>query len=160
MAVYKDRIEISNPGAFPEGRTPEEYIEKECGSILRNPLIANTLFLSKDIEKWGSGIRRIYDACTEADVKVEFRSKDTGFSVVFYRPERTVPENVPENVPEKRLEKILENMSKDERVTIPSLARLLGVNEKTIKRDIERLKAEGRLKRIGPDKGGRWEVRR
>jgi len=32
------------------------------------------------------------------------------------------------------------------------------VTEKTIKRDIEKLKKEGKLNRIGPDKGGYWDV--
>ena len=32
------------------------------------------------------------------------------------------------------------------------------VNEKTIKRDITKLKEKGILKRIGPDKGGHWEI--
>ena len=38
----------------------------------RNPLIANTLYLSKDIEKWGSGFRRIAETCAKANVKVKF----------------------------------------------------------------------------------------
>ena len=61
IAIYKDRIEIFNPGEFPEGFKPEDFIEGQ-GSIPRNPLIANTLYLSKDIEKWGSGFRRITEA--------------------------------------------------------------------------------------------------
>ncbi len=32
------------------------------------------------------------------------------------------------------------------------------VTKRTIERSIARLKAQGRLRRIGPDKGGHWEV--
>jgi ATP-dependent DNA helicase RecG len=48
---------------------------------------------------------------------------------------------------------------KDNRfVTIPELAERLKVAEKTVKRDIESLKEDGIVRRIGPDKGGYWEV--
>lgn len=40
---------------------------------------------SKDIERWGSGIKRIHDECISAGVKVEFKRLKTGFVVVFYR---------------------------------------------------------------------------
>lgn len=43
IAFYKDRIEIFNVGQFPEGKNPDDYIKKGGESILRNPLIANTL---------------------------------------------------------------------------------------------------------------------
>ncbi len=49
-------------------------------------------------------------------------------------------------------------MVKNNEVTIPELADKLNVNEKTIKRDIEKLRGQNKIKRIGPDKGGHWEV--
>jgi len=85
IAIYKDRIEIFNPGEFPEGYKPEDFIEGKEGSMPRNPLIANTLYLSKDIEKWGSGFKRIVDECKLNDIKVAFKMKRSGFTVVFYR---------------------------------------------------------------------------
>ena len=45
--------EIWNPGNFPEGYKPLDFVKKDLPSILRNPLIANILFLSEDVEKWG-----------------------------------------------------------------------------------------------------------
>ena len=85
IAIYKNRIEIFNPGEFPEGYKPEDFIEGKEGSMPRNPLIANTLYLSKDIEKWGSGFKRITDECKSANIRVEFKIKKSGFTVVFYR---------------------------------------------------------------------------
>ena len=38
------------------------------------------------------------------------------------------------------------------------LAASLGFSHAGIEKMIRRLKQEGRLNRIGPDKGGRWEV--
>ena len=51
----------------------------------QNPLIANTLYLSKDIEKWGSGLKRISEECKKSNIKVEFKIKKNGFTVIFYR---------------------------------------------------------------------------
>lgn len=85
IAIYKNRIEIFNPGEFPEGYTPEDFVAGEEGSIPKNPLIANSLFLTKEIEKWGSGLKRIFEECSDNNIKVEFKNKKSGFSVIFYR---------------------------------------------------------------------------
>ena len=43
-------------------------------------------------------------------------------------------------------------------LTIRELAALLGTSESTIDRTIRKLRQAGKLKRIGPAKGGYWEV--
>jgi ATP-dependent DNA helicase RecG len=86
VAIFKDRIEIYNPGQFPDELDPEDFIKGKGHSILRNPLIAEVMFRSEDIEKWASGIKRIYSECEANRVKVEFNRLKTGFVVVFHRP--------------------------------------------------------------------------
>ena len=54
----------------------------------------------------------------------------------------------------KRLQAILE----DAEITIPDLATLVGVTTRSVERNIRKLQEEQKLRRIGPDKGGRWEV--
>lgn len=63
VAIFKNRVEIFNPGFFPDGIQPEDYFHGLEHSVLRNPMIAETMFRSKDIERWGSGIKRINDEC-------------------------------------------------------------------------------------------------
>ena len=67
-------------------------------------------------------------------------------------------ENVPKNVPKNRLEKILTLMHKNKNITIIELSTLLSVTEKTIKRDISKLKEQNRVTREGSLKTGHWEV--
>ncbi|MEW6614641.1 MAG: winged helix-turn-helix transcriptional regulator [Thermodesulfobacteriota bacterium] len=55
-------------------------------------------------------------------------------------------------------EKIIAVMKNNPKVTRHDIASLLGTSPNTIKVHIAKLKKEGRLKRIGPDKGGYWEV--
>ena len=85
VAIYKDRVEIYNPGAFPEGYDPQYFIEQPSRPIRRNPIIARTLYYSKDIESFGTGLKRIAEVCEEADVRYEFQKLKNGFVVCFYR---------------------------------------------------------------------------
>ena len=65
--------------------TPQDYIEQEEPSIQRNPLLARILYYSKDIEHFGTGLKRIDDECKAADVRYEFKQMKRGFKVIFYR---------------------------------------------------------------------------
>ena len=42
--------------------------------------------------------------------------------------------------------------------SIPELAQHLGKSDRAIERAIRKLRADGKLARIGPAKGGHWEV--
>lgn len=46
----------------------------------------------------------------------------------------------------------------DNTLTAIVLAERIGITPKAVEKQIAALKAEGRLKRIGPDKGGHWQV--
>ncbi len=87
VSIYKNRIEIYNPGTFPHGLTPQDFIEGSERSVKRNPQLAQMLYYSKEVESFGTGLRRITVACKNAGVKVEFQMLKTGFVVVFYRAE-------------------------------------------------------------------------
>jgi ATP-dependent DNA helicase RecG len=49
----------------------------------RNPLLAQLMYYSKDIESFGTGLKRITEACEAAGVRVEFEMLKLGFAVVF-----------------------------------------------------------------------------
>lgn len=71
---------------------------------------------------------------------------------------KNVPINVPKNVPIKRLDKILSLIAEDSSITIDQLAQICEVSDKTIKRDIAKLKEQGLLKRHGSLKSGYWKL--
>jgi ATP-dependent DNA helicase RecG len=173
VAIFKDRIDIYNPGTFPEEFVPEDFIKGEGHSILRNPLIAETMYLSAGIEKWASGLKRIYDECAAAGVTVEFKRVKLGFVVSFQRPkweegegleaagratgEKTrVETRVKTRV--KTGEKILQIIKENPAVTIPELSKITELTIKGVEWNIKELKKKELLKRIGPAKGGHWEV--
>ena len=100
IAIFSNRIEVYNPGRFPDGQTPENFIKGETRSIRRNPNIAQLLYYSKDIESFGTGLQRLAAHCAKANVRVEFERSDLGFAVIFYRPENHINtvDSITENI--------------------------------------------------------------
>ena len=47
--VIQNRIEIYNPGSFPEGFEPQDFIDRPERPIRRNPKIARILYYSKEV---------------------------------------------------------------------------------------------------------------
>ncbi|NIA12362.1 MAG: winged helix-turn-helix transcriptional regulator [Nitrospiraceae bacterium] len=64
-----------------------------------------------------------------------------------------------EKTSEKTSEKILRLLKQFPEMTIEQLAAEIGVTARSVERNLKKLKETNRLHRIGPDKGGRWEVR-
>ncbi len=86
IAIYDDRIEIANPGIFPPQISPES-IKEPHESYPYNLKIAEALYKSTYLESWGSGAKRIMDACREQGVEEPTWRWDGGFVIVtFKRP--------------------------------------------------------------------------
>ena len=84
ISIFDDRIEIDNPGLLPYGLTVEDI--KEGFSKTRNRVIARVFRELRQIEQWGSGIRRIIEACTEAGLEQPLFEEITDrFRVTLYR---------------------------------------------------------------------------
>ncbi len=58
----------------------------------------------------------------------------------------------------KTRERVLELLAANPHTTFETMVAELQIARSTIQKHIANLKAEGRLRRIGPDKGGHWEV--
>ena len=58
----------------------------------------------------------------------------------------------------KSREKILALLAENPYLTIAGLSAAIGIGTKAVEKQLARLKAEGRLKRVGPAKGGHWEL--
>jgi len=88
IAIYDDRIEIANPGIFPAQISPES-IKEPHESYPYNLKIAEALYKSTYLESWGSGAKRIIDACREQGIEEPFWRWDGGFvTVTFKRPSK------------------------------------------------------------------------
>lgn len=83
--------------------------------------------------------------------------------VTFYRPEAKLIEGakVVEKVVEKlssNQQKIVGAVAKNPLISAKALADLVGISSRKIQDNVAKLKSMGVLKRVGPDKGGHWEI--
>ena len=74
-----------NPGTFPDGLTPLDFIGRNLPSYKRNKLILDVLFRSKDVEKSGTGFQRVAELCKAKGVNWTFRKEPLGFFFEFIR---------------------------------------------------------------------------
>ena len=58
----------------------------------------------------------------------------------------------------KTSEKIIHALDHNHTMTIAELAKTLGLSTRSIERNLQKLQKEGRLRRIGPARGGYWDV--
>jgi ATP-dependent DNA helicase RecG len=159
IEVFDDRVEISNPGGLPSGLKPSDFGRK---SVARNPLIASLLNRINYIEKVGTGINRIKQAVAENErSSVEF-SFDSGFSVIFRRLSDISSESKEveglEITVGKTVGKILEAIRDNPSITREELSQVTDLSIRGVEWNLARLKKEGKIIRIGPDKGGHWEI--
>jgi predicted HTH transcriptional regulator len=58
----------------------------------------------------------------------------------------------------KNLKRIVDEMLQNKFITQSELANKIAINEKNVRNNINKLKSKGLIQRIGPDKGGYWQV--
>ena len=58
----------------------------------------------------------------------------------------------------KTREKILDAIRENVSITTKELSVVTGLSVKGVEWQIAKLKSDGKLKRVGPDKGGHWEI--
>ena len=167
IALYDDRIEMEmeNPGILPPQITPENIREPHI-SYPYNPLIANVLYSTTYIENWGSGVKRIIEACQKRGVAAPTWSINGGFVVVtFVRPTNGDTQDDTQGVTKDvtkqlsdRQKFILQLIENDAFVTTNEMSQKTGVTTRTIKRDLEYLQEQRILAREGGRKEGRWII--
>jgi ATP-dependent DNA helicase RecG len=93
VALYDDHLEITNPGAFHFGITPE-ILSKPHESRPWNPIIASVFYRAGIIERWGSGTLNIIDWCAENGNPPPKWREEAGSVFVIFAP--ATPEAGPE----------------------------------------------------------------
>ena len=56
--------------------------------LMCNETIARVLYLCKDVETFGSGIRKIFSLCNTEGVEIKYENADTDFTIEFSRIDR------------------------------------------------------------------------
>ena len=180
VVIYKNRIEIYNPGTFPEGLTPQNFIDRPERSVHRNPLLAQILYYSEDIESFGTGLRRIASACQDADVKLEFEMLKMGFAVVFHRKDVSeivvnkmgrivsdkmsdmsdISSDMSDKIPDisSREAIIINYLKTNSFITNQKACKLLSVSTATTRRFLQSMSKKGLISAEGENKGRRYKL--
>jgi ATP-dependent DNA helicase RecG len=164
IKIFDQSISIFNPGALYGNLTVDDLKTDDYQSNTRNKLIAEAFYLTKDIEKYGSGYIRVRKEIREyPTMSFNYKEMGNGFIIHLKYDEQKISTNVPKDVPkdvpkEKRMEFILELIKANSKITIQQIADKCNVSVKTVKRDIEKLKTGKIIKRQGGRKEGYWEL--
>ena len=59
---------------------------------------------------------------------------------------------------EKSVEKILKLIKGNPQITVKELTTLIGLSRRGVEKNIKKLQSQNILRRVGPDKGGHWEI--
>lgn len=158
----KSNIIINNKG---ELMFPEKDFGKR--SEARNRLLSDLLTRTDFMEKAGTGIQRVTDACKANRNSYSFDFTDAFWITIHSNiitesntgnVTENVTENVTKNVTENRMQSIVVEIRNNSRISLIDLSKILNVSRMTIFRDIEKMKENGIIDRVGPDKGGYWKI--
>ena len=153
IEIFKNKLIISNPGGLVKWLKPEDFGKF---SRTRNQLIAELLSKTKYVEKIGSGIHRMQDAMKKANLPKLVFDYNHSFVITLFDEKKSI-EKVGEKVGEIEII-ILKTILKNNKVTYAEMAKAIKISEKSVFKNIAKLKQKGFLKRIGSDKGGYWEI--
>ena len=164
---HDDRLCFRNPGLL---RLPIEQIFEGGVSYARNPKKQNMLRMVGYGENLGSGFPLILDAWKQAGWDTPVLNNKFELDMVeLVLPLSAVSEKVPNSKDEitpsaenddgeKSREKIINIIRNNPTVTQLELSNMLRISPKAIEKHIKNLREDGIIRRVGPDKGGHWEV--
>ena len=180
IKMFDDRLVFETPGKLP-GMVKPTNIRNTHFS--RNPKIAAFLKAYHYVKEYGEGVDRIYrELEANGTSALSFRTDDfilkisvPKVSEKVIETEQKVTEKVIEKVTEKVIEKVIEKaallneklsenrlliiklMIEDPYISKSELSKHVGISENSISRNIEAMRGKY-LRRVGPDKGGFWEI--
>ena len=185
LAIYDDRVEIINPGRFPAQLSPEN-IKLPHESYPYNKLIAQVLYQTSYLEKWGTGAGRIVQICREQNLpEPEWKSVNGTISIIFKRPTSAYiidnnggqtggqnkssyidnggddgggnGDNSGDNQLTERQRNIYNLLKLNGENTALTLARILSLSKRTVQREISYLRNNGFIDKLGTN-NGKWII--
>ena len=127
----------------------------------KNPKIAKVFSQMGIVEELGSGMRKMfkYTPLYANGKEPVIEEQDVYRIEIPYIPTLQGSDiDTTQKTIQKTTQKIVEQMRSNPTISIEELAELCGLTRDGINYNIRNLKNKGIIKRIGPDKGGHWEV--
>ena len=150
VSMFDDRIEIASPGSIPRGLTKKEYMEGQI-SLLRNPIIGNVFFRLGIIERFGTGIQRIFGAYKESKIKPVVTVYENSINILLPISHTELPKL------KKDEESVYERIV-GKKLTSSELMEFTGFGKTKVIRIINSLLKGGYIVKIGNGRGTKYSI--
>lgn len=158
VMIFSDRVEIWNPGSLPLDMTIQKLAEPHA-SIPANPLLCESLFLARYIEKAGTGTLDMIRLCRENKIPEPVFRQDGGQFVVTLRRERNFREELIQLGLSERQIQFFAYLKREERGTNADYQAVTGVTKSTASRDLNAMVQSGVIVKKGTTgKGTYYQV--
>jgi ATP-dependent DNA helicase RecG len=148
VSVYRDRIEIWNSGALPEGLKPSD-LKRDHPSILVNPFIAQVFYLRGFMERVGRGTELIAKASKRLGATApHWRDTGTGVTLTIYSSHR---EQEPQRPLNDRQRAFLDAIAVGDTLSLRDyVSRFAGtITDRHARRDLDELVKAGYVEVVG-----------
>lgn len=157
VRLFADRLEVWNPGTMPGTLTLDD-LRNAHPSIPNNPLIAEPLYLTRYIEKAGSGTQRMIELCREAALpEPSFELRAGSFVITLWRDWLT-PSVIAQLDLNDRQQQALLLVKANEHLSNLEYQKTFGVSKPTASRDMEDMVRKGVLEKIGTTGKGTYYI--
>jgi predicted HTH transcriptional regulator len=148
VRLFSDRLEVWNPGRLPGTLTLED-LRHDHPSVPNNPLIAESLYLTRYIEKAGSGTQRMIELCLAVGLpEPQFEQRSGSFVLTLWRDWLT-DQVLNELDLNDRQRRALAYLKMNGKISNTEYQRVAHAIKKTATRDLNDLKLKGVLEQIG-----------
>jgi predicted HTH transcriptional regulator len=166
--IYSDRIVITSFGGLVRELSREEFFEG-C-SMVRNRELMRVFKDLELVEQLGSGMKRIMEVYDES----VFKFTDNFMFVTFplengFNDSIAIKTGVADRIEEngtvyvtvsgtEGARRILQVITENPNAKYEDISKQLNLPRRTVAREIKKLREHGKIKRIGSDKTGYWEI--
>ena len=142
IAVFDNRIEITNPGGLPFGLTLERALTGV--SKIRNRVLARVFRELSIIDQWGSGMRRIIKTYKDLNsIPPTFEEMDTFFRIVLFSSKNK------KRVFEKWERRLLDYLQKNKEITTLQAAELWRISDRAARTKLKKMIESKLIQRVG-----------
>ena len=157
VRLFADRLEIWNPGKLPDTLTLDS-LRSDHPSVPYNPLVAESLYLTRYIERVGSGTQTMIDLCRDAGLpEPQFEQRGGFFVVTLWRDWLTDGVMAGLGLNDRQKQAIVYLKSRGS-ITNADYQTIIGTTRATAKRDLEDLGSKGVVRLKGSGRGSHYEL--
>jgi predicted HTH transcriptional regulator len=159
VRLFADRVEVWNPGALPATLSLDS-LREDHPSIPYNPLVAESLYLTRYIERVGSGTQSMIELCRRAGLpEPQFEQRAGSFITTLWRDWLTTEVLASLDLNDRQI-KAVAFLKSAARITNADYQTVTGATRATAKRDLEDLVRKKVLAPMGGGRGSYYELRK